>query len=63
MQLGWTTFTGFAETVEFILLYQSPRSAIFLPKRAMQADDVDTVRALAQRGMAGHGLEAPKPAA
>lgn len=56
VQLGWSTFTRFAETAEFVLLYQSPKSAIFLPKRAMQAEEVDTVRALAQGGMARRGI-------
>jgi hypothetical protein len=55
VQLGWATFTGLVETAEFILLYQSPKSSIFLPKRALSPEQVDMVRTLVQRGIAERG--------
>jgi hypothetical protein len=63
VQLGWSTFIGFAETDEFILLYHSPKSSIYLPKRAMPAEQLDAARALVQRGMHGRRGEVPTTAA
>lgn len=63
VQLGWPTFLRAAETPGFILLYQSPKSSIYLPKRAVPPEHLETVQTIVRRGTGERGSPVPTAAA
>ena len=52
-QLGWATFLCAVEADEFFLLYQSEKSSIYLPKRALSPEQLVQLQVLIQEHL-GH---------